>query len=82
MFSYNVLPIVMGAHPDDYKRQAPYNSFIHVDEYESPKELADYLHKLDKDSELYNSYFQWKGTGTFINTFFWYLIASDNFLMK
>ena len=62
----------MGAHPDDYKRQAPYHSYIHVDEYESPKELAEYLEKLDKDTDLYNSYFQWKGTGTFINTFFWY----------
>ena len=62
----------MGAHPDDYKRQAPYHSYIHVDEYESPKELAEYLKKLDEDTDLYNSYFQWKGTGTFINTFFWY----------
>ncbi|XP_053979059.1 glycoprotein 3-alpha-L-fucosyltransferase A isoform X2 [Hylaeus volcanicus] len=68
---HNVLPIVMGAHPTDYARSAPYRSYIHVDEFESPKELAEYLHRLDRDEELYNSYFRWKGTGEFINTFFW-----------
>lgn len=61
----------MGAHPTDYARSAPYRSYIHVDEFESPKELAEYLHRLDRDDELYNSYFRWKGTGEFINTYFW-----------
>lgn len=68
---HNVLPIVMGAHPTDYAQSAPYRSYIHVDEFESPKELAEYLHRLDRDDELYNSYFRWKGTGEFINTYFW-----------
>lgn len=68
---HNVLPIVMGAHPTDYAHSAPYRSYIHVDEFESPKELAEYLHRLDRDDELYNSYFRWKGTGEFINTYFW-----------
>ncbi|XP_012276310.1 glycoprotein 3-alpha-L-fucosyltransferase A isoform X2 [Orussus abietinus] len=68
---HNVLPIVMGAHPTDYARSAPHRSYIHVDEFESPKELAEYLHRLDNDDALYNSYFKWKGTGEFINTFFW-----------
>ncbi|XP_029162756.1 glycoprotein 3-alpha-L-fucosyltransferase A-like isoform X1 [Nylanderia fulva] len=68
---HNVLPIVMGAHPTDYARSAPYRSYIHVDEFQSPKELAEYLHRLDRDDELYNSYFRWKGTGEFINTYFW-----------
>ncbi|KAK0086738.1 hypothetical protein PV325_002654 [Microctonus aethiopoides] len=68
---HNVLPIVMGAHPTDYAKSAPYRSYIHVDEFESPRELAEYLHRLDRDDELYNSYFKWKGTGEFINTYFW-----------
>lgn len=67
----NILPIVMGAKPEDYERSAPYRSYIHVDEFESPRELAGYLHRLDKNDELYNSYFRWKGTGEFINTYFW-----------
>ncbi|XP_056644935.1 glycoprotein 3-alpha-L-fucosyltransferase A-like [Diorhabda sublineata] len=67
----NVLPIVMGARPEDYQRSAPEGSYIHVDEFAGPQELAAYLHRLDNDNNLYNSYFKWKGTGEFINTFFW-----------
>uniref|UniRef100_A0A6P7GSY2 Fucosyltransferase n=1 Tax=Diabrotica virgifera virgifera TaxID=50390 RepID=A0A6P7GSY2_DIAVI len=67
----NVLPIVMGARPEDYQRSAPEGSYIHVDEFAGPQELAAYLHRLDNDNNLYNSYFKWKGTGEFINTYFW-----------
>lgn len=66
-----ILPIVMGGRPEDYHRLAPYRSFIHVDEFETVEHLAKYLHLLNVDDELYNSYFQWKGTGEFINTHFW-----------
>ncbi|EDW79458.2 uncharacterized protein Dwil_GK20401 [Drosophila willistoni] len=71
-----VLPIVMGARPEDYEVSAPRRSYIHVDEFESPKELAEYLHILDRDDELYNSYFKWKGTGEFINTYYWCRVCS------
>lgn len=57
-FSHDVLPIVMGARPEDYARGAPAHSYIHVDEFKGPKELAEYLHQLDKDDEKYNEYFQ------------------------
>ena len=60
----------MGAHPDDYARAAPEGSYIHVDDFESPKALAEYLHQLDKDDDAYNAYFRWKGTGEFIDTQF------------
>jgi len=61
----------MGAAPEDYRRVAPHYSFIHVDEYTSPRELADYLHELDNNDAAYNEYFRWKGSGEFINTQFW-----------
>merc|ERR1711997_866023 len=51
-------------------------SYIHVDQFAGPKELGEYLLKLDKDDELYNEYFQWKGTGEFINTKFWCRVCS------
>lgn len=60
---YHVLPIVMGARQEDYARYAPKNSYIHVEKFASPKELAKYLHELDQDDKLYNSYFKWCGTG-------------------
>ena len=30
---HEVLPIAMGARPEDYERQAPYKSYIHVDHF-------------------------------------------------
>ena len=75
-FRNDVLPIVMGAAPEDYARAAPYHSYIHVDEFETPKDLAEYLHKLDNNDTLYNEYFRWKGTGSNVNTFFWCRICS------
>ena len=60
----------MGARKEDYEKRAPHKSFIHVDDFAGPAELAEYLKKLDNDDELYNSYFKWKGTGEMINTKF------------
>ncbi|OTF80387.1 hypothetical protein BLA29_013929, partial [Euroglyphus maynei] len=57
---FNIIPIVMGAHPMDYRRQSPPNSFIHVDNFQSPLQLAKYLHYLDKNDDEYNKYFDWK----------------------
>jgi len=57
----------------DYEMSSPLKSYIHIDEFSSAKELAEYLHILDKNDELYNSYFKWKNTGEFINTYFWYV---------
>lgn len=53
-----MIPIVMGARPEDYANVAPYNSYIHVDQFKGPEELAEYLHELDKDDVKYNQYFQ------------------------
>lgn len=75
----NIVPIVMGGHPHDYKRVAPENSYIHVDQFRSPAELASYLKMLDANDELYNRFFEWKATprkGEFINTYFWCRICA------
>ena len=53
----------MGARPEDYARASPERSYIHVDDFAGPKELADFLHRLDQDDDLYNEYFQWKVGG-------------------
>ena len=60
----------MGAHPNDYKRIAPPHSYIHVDDFASMKELANYLIFLDQNDSYYNQYFLWKTTGRFIDTKF------------
>ena len=61
----------MGAPRLDYEAVAPYKSFIHVADFDSPKELAKHLHHLDQSDKEYNSYFRWKGTGELIDTRFY-----------
>ena len=63
----------MGARPEDYERAAPYKSYIHVDQFSGPRELAEFLLELDKNDEKYNQYFQVKknkiGKKDFLKTF-------------
>jgi len=69
--SNDIIPIVMGARPEDYKRVAPHHSYIHVEDFPGgPKDLAQYLKELEGNKDLYNQYFKWKGTGEMINTKF------------
>lgn len=53
----SVIPIVMGG--SNYSTLPPH-SFISVDDFASPKDLADYLNLLTKNSTLYNRYFDWR----------------------
>ncbi|KAH8862839.1 Glycoprotein 3-alpha-L-fucosyltransferase A [Schistosoma japonicum] len=59
----DILPIVMGASIEEYERVAPPYSFIHVDQFESPAKLAEYLKYLDSNDTAYNEYFAWHGHG-------------------
>ena len=62
MYRNNLVPIVMGARREEYAAVAPPHSFIHVDDFDSPSQLAEYLHLLDNNQHLYNRYFLWKET--------------------
>ena len=48
----------MGARLEDYEMAAPHKSFLHVDQFTGPEDLAKFLHKLDQNDTLYNEYFQ------------------------
>ena len=50
----------MGARRIDYEALASLHSFIHVDEFAGPRQLADYLHLLDANDTLYNEYHHWR----------------------
>nr|XP_046230266.1 alpha-(1,3)-fucosyltransferase 7 isoform X2 [Scatophagus argus]XP_046230267.1 alpha-(1,3)-fucosyltransferase 7 isoform X2 [Scatophagus argus] len=54
------VPVALGPSLGDYKAVAPPNSFIHVDEFASVKDLANYLQQLAQDKERYSEYFTWK----------------------
>ena len=49
----------------DYTNKAPPNSYINVLDFETPKNLADYLIRLAKNETEYQQYFWWKVSSTF-----------------
>ena len=58
MAKLNIVPVVLGG--TDYKAILPPNSYIDVRDFKSPKELANYLHQLNSNDQLYRQYFKWK----------------------
>ena len=62
--SSGIVPIVLGG--ADYKTFLPPHSYIDVKHFSSPKALATYLYKLDKNDTLYNEYFAWRRNYTCI----------------
>uniref|UniRef100_A0A3P8SAP8 Fucosyltransferase n=1 Tax=Amphiprion percula TaxID=161767 RepID=A0A3P8SAP8_AMPPE len=59
-YESGAVPVVLGASLSDYKAVAPPHSFIHVDEFASVRELANYLQELAKDKKRYAEYLTWK----------------------
>ena len=61
-FGNNAVPVVMGAYKEDYIEhvRVPPNSIIYVDDFESPKELAEYLKMLDKNDTAYRALHKWR----------------------
>ena len=53
----NIVPVVYGG--ANYSRIAPPHSFIDARQFK-PKQLAEYLLRLDQNEILYNEYFWWK----------------------
>ncbi|XP_071149305.1 glycoprotein 3-alpha-L-fucosyltransferase A-like [Mytilus edulis] len=72
----NAIPVVLGVSRAEIKAAAPPGSYIHVEDFDSPKQLADYLHRIDKDDNLFNEYFRWKRYGKMTNTKTWCRLCS------
>lgn len=58
-----MIPVVYGPPRADYEGVAPPRSFIHLDDFKTISQLADYLKLLDRNDTLYNEYFEWKRIG-------------------
>ncbi|CAL4120904.1 unnamed protein product, partial [Meganyctiphanes norvegica] len=52
---YGPVPVVWGG--ADYKQLAPPKSFINVQDFDSPRALADFIHYLDRNDTAYNMYY-------------------------
>ena len=59
-FNKGAVPVVYGATKSDYKALVPLGSFIFVEDFETPRDLVNYLNYLDKNDSAYKEYFQWR----------------------
>uniref|UniRef100_A0A8C5Q9L9 Fucosyltransferase n=1 Tax=Leptobrachium leishanense TaxID=445787 RepID=A0A8C5Q9L9_9ANUR len=59
-FGNGIVPVVLGSSRENYERFIPPDSFIHVNDFSSPKDLAEFLLDLDKDDVKYMRYFNWR----------------------
>ncbi|NXR77477.1 FUT3 fucosyltransferase, partial [Pycnonotus jocosus] len=57
--SSGTVPVVLGPPRENYELFLPADSFIHVDDFGSARELARFLLELAWDAERYRGYFQW-----------------------
>uniref|UniRef100_W5NNB3 Fucosyltransferase n=1 Tax=Lepisosteus oculatus TaxID=7918 RepID=W5NNB3_LEPOC len=67
----SAVPVVLGPPRENYELFLPSDSFIHVDDFHSPRVLAAYLKFLDKNPRLYRKYFNWRKKYDVHVTSFW-----------
>jgi hypothetical protein len=56
--NYNMVPVVYG--DGNYDHYIPRNAYINARDYLNPKELAEYLNYLNKNTTAYLEYFKWR----------------------
>lgn len=65
--NWGTVPVVWGPSKKIYEGLIPRGTFIHVDDFDSPKELAAYLNVLDKSEDKYNQLLWWRKEFTITN---------------
>lgn len=54
------VPVVWGPSKEDVRSVAPHHSFIHVDDFNSPREIVEYLNYLNTNDTAYREYHKWR----------------------
>ncbi|XP_033625323.1 uncharacterized protein LOC117288536 [Asterias rubens] len=66
---HGAVPVVYGAPKEFYTQNAPPNSFIYAGDFKTPKELATFLTRLDRNPQQYAMYFKWRYRGTVVQNY-------------
>lgn len=56
------VPVVLGPPRENYEIHAPGDAFLHVDDFPSPKELAERLKHFEQHPDEYMSFFEWRNS--------------------
>ncbi|KAF2883562.1 hypothetical protein ILUMI_22626 [Ignelater luminosus] len=59
-FEKKAIPIIMGTKPEILNQILPPHSYIHVNDYENPKDLADYIIYLNNTPSELEKYLEWR----------------------
>merc|ERR1712216_294359 len=59
-FLNGLVPIALGATKEDYAAVSPKGSYIHVEDFESPQKLAEYLLELEKTPSALRKFHLWR----------------------
>ncbi|XP_037089768.1 alpha-(1,3)-fucosyltransferase C-like [Pollicipes pollicipes] len=57
---YGMVPVVLGPSRANYERVAPPGSFLHIDDFAGPQQLAEHLNYLISNSTAYRELFRWR----------------------
>ncbi|XP_023687234.1 alpha-(1,3)-fucosyltransferase 7 [Paramormyrops kingsleyae] len=58
-FQAGAVPVVLGPPRENYEAMVPHDSFIHVNDFKTVEELAEYLNQTTANPIRYRSYFKW-----------------------
>lgn len=58
-----MIPVVVGAPLEDYLKVAPPNSFLHIDQFNSLKEMADYMIEISQNESKLRRHLAWRTKG-------------------
>ena len=58
---FGLIPIANGAlNRKEYEKMAPPNSYLHIDDFASPQDLANYIKQIANNPKLFQSFFWWQ----------------------
>lgn len=66
-YEKRAVPIVMGSPDRDCRRLLPPRSYVHVEDFPRPADLADYLRYLDDNDDAYELYHEWRSKYVVLN---------------